>query len=85
MNVNREVVDKIIQIIPPILGDSPFGLLMDDDGPHDPICFDEIQEAILDIDGNAEIKYGVSSLCIGGGMGAALLLKKVNKDEFNER
>lgn len=26
---------------------------------------------------NKDLKYGVSSLCIGGGMGAALLLKKV--------
>lgn len=64
MNVNREVVDKMIQTIPPILGDSPFGLLMDDDGPHDPICFDEIQEAILNIDGSAEIKWGMSKLVI---------------------
>lgn len=27
---------------------------------------------------NSDIKYGVSSLCIGGGMGAALLLKRVD-------
>ena len=34
---------------------------------------------------NGKGKYGVASLCIGGGMGAALLLKKVEKDEFIER
>ena len=34
---------------------------------------------------NKDIKYGISSLCIGGGMGAALLLKKVNENEFTER
>ena len=29
-----------------------------------------------------KIKYGVASLCIGGGMGAALLLERVNENEF---
>lgn len=29
-----------------------------------------------------QIRYGVASLCIGGGMGAALLLEKVGQDEF---
>ncbi|MCR4633451.1 MAG: thiolase family protein [Erysipelotrichaceae bacterium] len=33
---------------------------------------------------NASIRYGIASLCIGGGMGAALLLKGVGKDEFAE-
>lgn len=28
---------------------------------------------------NADVKYGISSLCIGGGMGAALLLSKVEE------
>ena len=27
---------------------------------------------------NKEIRYGVASLCIGGGMGAALLLKRLD-------
>lgn len=31
---------------------------------------------------NKKGRYGVASLCIGGGMGAALLLKKVDNDEF---
>ena len=31
---------------------------------------------------NNESKYGIATLCIGGGMGEALLLKKVNKDDF---
>lgn len=31
---------------------------------------------------NGKGQYGVASLCIGGGMGAALLLKKVDNDEF---
>lgn len=30
-------------------------------------------------------KYGIASLCIGGGMGSALLLRKVKKDEFTQR
>lgn len=29
-------------------------------------------------------KYGIASLCIGGGMGAALLLRRVDKNEFVE-
>lgn len=28
------------------------------------------------------LKYGIASLCIGGGMGAALLLERVEEDEF---
>ncbi len=31
------------------------------------------------------INYGVASLCIGGGMGAALLLERVDENEFVER
>ena len=34
---------------------------------------------------NESIRYGIASLCIGGGMGAALLLKGIDKDEFTER
>ncbi len=34
---------------------------------------------------NGDIRYGVSSLCIGGGMGAALLLERIDEDGFNER
>lgn len=34
---------------------------------------------------NGKGKYGIASLCIGGGMGAALLLKKVEEDEFVKR
>ena len=34
---------------------------------------------------NGKRKYGIASLCIGGGMGAALLLKKVEEDEFVKR
>ena len=33
---------------------------------------------------NSGIHYGVASLCIGGGMGAALLLKGIDKDESAE-
>ena len=31
---------------------------------------------------NRQSHYGIAALCIGGGMGAALLLKKVDTDEF---
>lgn len=31
---------------------------------------------------NGNGKYGIASLCIGGGMGAALLLRKVEENEF---
>lgn len=31
---------------------------------------------------NNKSKYGIATLCIGGGMGEALLLRKVEKDEF---
>lgn len=34
---------------------------------------------------NKKAKYGVASLCIGGGMGAAVLLKGVDEYEFAER
>lgn len=67
MNFDRNVVDKMINTLPPILGETPFGLLIDEDdrsAPENPICFNEIQEQILDIDGEAEIKYGVSKLVI---------------------
>lgn len=65
MNFDRNVVDKMINTLPPILGETPFGLLIDDDnGPENPICFDEIQEQILNIDGNAEFRYGMSKLVI---------------------
>ena len=65
MNFDKNVVDKIINTLPPILGDTPFGLLYDeDDGPQCPICFDEIQEQILNIDGEAEFRYGMSKLVI---------------------
>lgn len=64
MNVNKEVIDKMIQAIPPILGDHPLGLLMDDGGPQEPAYFEDIEEAILDIDGAAQIKYGMSKLVI---------------------
>lgn len=33
---------------------------------------------------HSEKKYGIASLCIGGGMGAAILLRKVEKNEFIE-
>ena len=65
MNFDRDVVDKMINTIPPILGETPFGLLIDgDNGPENPICFDEIQEQILNIDGDAEFRYGMSKLVI---------------------
>lgn len=66
MNFDRNVVDKMINTLPPILGETPFGLLYDEDegGPQYPICFDEIQEQILDIDGETEFKYGISKLVI---------------------
>lgn len=31
---------------------------------------------------HSEAEYGIASLCIGGGMGAALLMKKVSENEF---
>jgi acetyl-CoA C-acetyltransferase len=31
---------------------------------------------------NKNAKYGIATLCIGGGMGEAILLQKVNEDEF---
>ena len=40
---------------------------------------------VYEMQRNKDIKYGISSLCIGGGMGAALLLKKVDENEFTER
>lgn len=66
MNFDKNVVDKMINTLPPILGETPFGLLYDeeDGGPTVPICFNEIQEQILDIDGEAEFKFGMSKLVI---------------------
>lgn len=64
MNFDKDVVDKMINLLPPILGETPFGMLMDDHGPKNPIYFDEIQEQILDIDGDADIKYGMSKMVI---------------------
>lgn len=34
------------------------------------------------IKNNNNIKYGIASLCIGGGMGAALLLERIEDNEF---
>ena len=31
---------------------------------------------------NKDVRFGISSLCIGGGMGAALLLKGIETNEF---
>ena len=65
MKFDKSVVDKMINTFPPILGETPFGLLIDDDnGPEKPICFDEIQEQILNIDEDAEFRYGMSKLVI---------------------
>lgn len=64
MNFDKEVIDKMINIFPPILGDDPFGLLMNEDGPLEPIYFDLIQKEICKIDKDAELKFGMSKLVI---------------------
>lgn len=65
MNFDENVVDKIINTLPPILGDTPFGLLYNsDEGPLNPIYFDEIQEQVINIDEKTEFRYGMSKLVI---------------------
>ena len=44
-----------------------------------------IVTTLIHILNNENAKYGIASLCIGGGMGAAMLLEKVNNDEFIKR
>lgn len=41
-----------------------------------------ITTTLAHIINNNDCKFGVASLCIGGGMGAALMLRKVDKNEF---
>ena len=64
MNFNSHVVNKFINNISPILSRSPFGLLVKEGEPEEPIYYNEIEEKILDIDNGAEIRYGISKMVI---------------------
>ena len=44
--------------------DKPFGLLINDGEPENPIYFEELQEQILDIDSGADFHFGMSKFVI---------------------
>lgn len=58
------IVDSFIQDFPQILSDKPFGLRIIEGEPNYPICFNELEESILQVDPKAEFRFGMSKYVI---------------------
>ena len=64
MNFDKYLVNQFINTLPDILNGMPFGLLVREGEPEEPIYYNELEENILNIDNEAEIKYGISIMVI---------------------
>lgn len=84
MTFDKNVVNNFVQVLPDIIGDTPFGLIMDSEGePEEPVYYDDIKNEICKIDSNAEFYFGISKMVIAAPSLGDIVIKIPFKGFYN--